>query len=155
MGISDSGQWLSRCFVAGVPAGLVAALWSMLSSGLRGLPWWSGLALYRMRLWGLNGPPVIAHSLAAAVTAGCVWLVVSGLLFGSLFGLVGGVLLPRSDGTAVTLLGAIGGLLLLWAADGLGLGLVPPTAHPLVHWSAWVAMALIGGTVAAIAHRPD
>lgn len=152
MGVTDSGQWFSRAFGAGLVGGLATAFWTALYTAMAGFPWWSGLALYRTRLFGLSPNPVVSSHLLGAVVAGCVWLLISGLMAGALFGLLGGALLPSGLRTSqVALFGMIFGLI-LYGLTAWGVPLLPATATAhLAPWGRVVALILMGGTIGRLA----
>ena len=152
MGVTDSGQWFSRAFGAGLVGGLATAFWTALYTAMAGFPWWSGLALYRTRLFGLSSTPVVSSHLFGAVVAGCTWLLISGLIAGALFGIIAGALLP-SDLRAgrVGLFGMIFGLI-LYGLTAWGVPLLPATATAhMAPWGRVVALVLMGGLIGRLA----
>ncbi len=156
MGRTDTGSFLSHAVLGGVLGGLVAALWVAIAGAFHGLRWWSPLALYRTRLWGLARHPIVASSTHAAVLAGVTWLLGVGLAGGALFGLLGGALLPaRSGRTALVLSGGLLGIIvyLISGADRLIL-LGPAIAADLPSWVRAVALGLVGATSGWCAASP-
>lgn len=152
MGVTDSGQWFSRAFVGGLLGGLVAGLWTALYTGIAGLPWWSGLALYRTHLFGLSRKPLITGSLTDAVVAGCVWFMIAGLIAGALFGLLGGTLLPSHLRSRQVGLGGLVFGVVLYGLFAWGVPFLPgaATAH-MAMWGRLVALLLMGWTIGGVA----
>lgn len=159
MGVSDSGQFLSRAIITGVPAAMAAALWGALYAGLAGLPWWSPLALYSTHMWGLSPELVVASGLFAAVVAGLVWLAMLGIAVGAIWGLLAGTVAPQPAGRRLMCaIGFVFGLALFGLATSARISLLPPIFHAdLAPWAAALALgvmgAIIGGWSAPIPER--
>jgi len=151
----DAGRFLARAVTGGVLGGLLAAAWSALASTGAGLPWWSALALYSTRLWGLAPQPIVAAGLGGAVLAGVTWLLGLGLAAGAMFGLLAGALAPHQlSRRALAVLGAGFGLtLFILAASARTALLSPAFAAELPGWARAVGLALIGAAAGDAAGR--
>jgi len=149
LGVTDSGQFLSRAIVTGVPAGLAAAVWGALYAGLAGLPWWSPLALYSTHMWGLTREAILAAGLSAAVLAGLVWMAMLGMAVGAVFGLLAGVAAPTHAGRRLMCgVGFVFGLILFGAAAHAQVSLLPPSfADRLPAWVGALALGIVGAVV--------
>lgn len=148
MGVSDSGDFLSRAVAGGALGGLAAAAWSVLYSGLGGLPWWAPLALYRTHLLGASPTAVVSHTLVDAVVTGIVRLCMVGLVNGALFGLLAGAVAPRQLGRRpLTLIGAIFGIALYVLAHAGGVAVFSPAIR--IHLPVW-SRALAAACGAAV-----
>lgn len=155
MGVRDSGAFLARCITGGLVGGLVAAAWTAIYAGLRGLPLWSPLALYDAHFMGLSPKGLPTASLANAVVAGIVWQMLLGIALGAFFGLLAGAFLsPQVLGRTGALVGALYGFF-LWAVLTAGGLTVESRAfrRDMASWSAAVAFLLIGLVVGAFARR--
>lgn len=149
---SDAGPFLSRSIVAGVPAGLAAALWAVLVGSATGLAWWVPVALFRTRMAGLSRTPVVAHSLAGAVAAGAVWLMLLGMAFGGLWGLLAGTVGRAWPRGASAILGFVYGAILFILAATAHTVLLPPTlTAELPGWARLCACGVLGAVIGAYA----
>ncbi len=148
MGVTDSGDFLSRAVAGGALGGLAAAAWAVLYSGVGGLPWWAPLALYRTSLLGASRTAVVSHTLFEAVVAGIVRLCMVGLVGGAVFGLLAGALIPRRIGRRpLTLVGAIFGIALYLLAHAGGVAVFSSAIR--AHLPVW-SQALAAGCGAAV-----
>ena len=148
MGVSDSGDFLSRAVAGGALGGLAAAAWAVLFNGLRGLPWWAPLALYRTHLLGASPTAVVSHTLLDAVVAGIVRLCMVGLVGGALFGLLAGATVSHRLGRRqLTLIAAIFGIALYFLAHTGGIAVFSSAVR--IHLPVW-ARALAAACGAAV-----
>lgn len=156
-GVDDTGQFLSRAIASGIPAGLAAGVWGALFSGLRGLPWWSALAMYTSHLGGVSPKPIVAHGLIGAVTSGLVWLVLLGMALGAVYGLLAGVATPWPfDRRRMAAVGLLLGVVVYGLAAAWRVSLLPgPFDLRLPGFADALAMGLMGAVIGACAAVPE
>lgn len=149
----DPAEFVVRCILSGLVGGLALGICTVITSGLRGLPLWSPVTLYRTSFLGFARHPLIATSLWQAVVTGFTWDAMLGMAFGALFALLMNAILGPKVPTwrGLGAVGAVYGLVIWMVINIAHLPLNLPPPDRVMVWAIAVGYIIAGAITGALA----